>query len=76
MWEEHLTEVEKVLIYLVAAGHCKYVSCLHQYLEAMIGLPTLVLHVLKAFKMDRYTYVKLSSMWCLERHDIREDIQP
>ena len=58
MWEEHLTEVEKVLIYLVAAGHCKYVSCLPQYLEAMIGLPTLALNIVKAFNMDRYMYDK------------------
>ena len=64
MWEEHLTEVEKILLYLVAAVHCKYVSCLPQYLEAMIGLPTLALNIVKAFKMDIYMYIKqyLSSM--------------
>ena len=41
LWEEHLAEVEKMLPYLVAAGHYKYVSCLPYYLEAMRSLPTL-----------------------------------
>ena len=64
LWEEHLAELENMLLYLVAAGRCKYVSCLPHYLEAMIGLPTLALNNLKAFKMDRSLYVKqkLSSM--------------
>ena len=55
-----LTEVGKILLYLVAAVHHKYVSCLPQYLEAMIGLPTLALNTVKAFKMDIlvYMYVK------------------
>ena len=64
LWEEHLAELENVLLYLVAAGRCKYVSCLPHYLEAMIGLPTLALNISKAFKMGRSLYIKqkLSSM--------------
>ena len=45
-------------VYLVAAGRCKYVSCLQYYLEAMIGLPTLALNIMKALKMDRSLYIK------------------
>ena len=30
--EEHLTEVEKMLTYIVAASRCKCVSCLPHYL--------------------------------------------
>ena len=58
LWEEYLAELENMLLYLVAAGRCKYVSCLPHYLEAMIGLHTLALNILKAFKMDRSLYVK------------------
>ena len=50
LWEEYLAELGK--LYLVSAGRCKYVSCLPHYVEAMIGLPTLALNILKAFKMD------------------------
>ena len=53
LWEEYLPELENMLLYLVAAGHCKYVSCLPHYIEAMIGLRTLALNNLKAFNMDR-----------------------
>ena len=52
LWEEYLAELDNMLLYLVSAGRCKYVSCLPHYLEAMIGLPTLALNILKAFKMD------------------------
>ena len=64
LWEEHLAELENMLLYLVDAGRCKYVSCLPHYLDAMIGLLTLALNILKAFKMDRSLYdkQKLSSM--------------
>ena len=58
LWEEYLAEFENMLLYLVAAGRCKYVSCLQYYLEAMIGLPTLALNITKALKMDRSLYVK------------------
>ena len=58
LWEEYLAELENMLLYLVAYGRCKYVSCLPHYLEAMIGLPTLALNNLKAFKMDRSLDVK------------------
>ena len=53
-----------MLLYLVYTGHSKYVSCLPHYLEAIIGLHTLALNILKAFKMDRSLYFKqkLSSM--------------
>ena len=53
-----------MLLHLVSAGRCKYVSCLPHYLEAMIGLPTLALNILKAFNMDISLDVeqKLSSM--------------
>ena len=58
LWEEYLAELENMLLYLVAYGRCKYVSCLPYYLEAMIGLPILALNNLKAFKMDRSLDVK------------------
>uniref|UniRef100_A0A8C1J6Z7 Uncharacterized protein n=1 Tax=Cyprinus carpio TaxID=7962 RepID=A0A8C1J6Z7_CYPCA len=50
LWEEHLAEVEKMLPYLVAAGHYKYVSCLPHYLEAMRSLPTLAPNIYREFK--------------------------
>ena len=28
LWEEYLAELENMLLYLVAYGRCKYVSCL------------------------------------------------
>ena len=64
LWEEHLAELENMLLYLVAAGRCKYVSCPPHYLEAMIGLATRALNILKAYKTDRSLYVrqKLSAM--------------
>ena len=37
LWEEYLAELENMLLYLVAYGRCKYVSCLPHYLEAMIS---------------------------------------
>ena len=52
LWDEYLAELDNKLLYLVSAGRCKYVSCLPHYLEAMVGLPTLALNILKAFKMD------------------------
>ena len=55
LWEEHLAEVEKMLPYLVAAGHYKYVSCLPHYLEAMRSLPTLAPYIYKAFKAGQFT---------------------
>ena len=60
LWEEYLAELENtcMLLYLVAYGRCKYVSCLPHYIEVMIGLPTLALNNLKAFKMDRSLDVK------------------
>ena len=65
LWEKRLTEVENMLPYLVvAAGNYNYVSCLSYYLEAMVGLHTPALNILKVFKMDRSLYIKqkLSSM--------------
>ena len=58
LWEEHLVELANMLLYIVAAGRCKYVSCLPHYLESMIGPSTLALNILKAFKVDRSLYVK------------------
>ena len=55
LWEEHLAEVEKMLPYLVADGHYKYVSCLPHYLEAMRGLPTFAPDVFTAFKDGQFT---------------------
>ena len=37
LWEEYLAELDNMLLYLVSVGRCNYVSCLHHYLEAMIG---------------------------------------
>ena len=64
IWEEYLAESENMLLYPVSAGRCQYVSCLPHYLEAMIGLPTLALNILKTFKMGRSLDVeqKLSPM--------------
>ena len=53
LWEEYLAELGNMLLYLVSAGRWKYVSYLSHYLEAMIGLPTLAVNILKAFKMER-----------------------
>ena len=68
LWEEHLGELENMLLYLVDTGHCKYVSCLPHYIEAMIGLPTLALNILKAFKMHghiivRQTEAQFNGVW-------------
>ncbi|KAJ8416954.1 hypothetical protein AAFF_G00328320 [Aldrovandia affinis] len=55
LWEEHMAEVEKMLPYLVAAGHYKYVSCLPHYLEAMRSLPTLAPSIHREFKDGKFT---------------------
>ena len=55
LWEEHLAEVEKMLPYLVAAGHYKYISCLPHYLEAMRSLPTLAPNIYREFKNGKFT---------------------
>ncbi|KAJ8403226.1 hypothetical protein AAFF_G00354430 [Aldrovandia affinis] len=55
LWEEHLAEVEKMLPYLVAAGHYKYVSCLPHYLEEMRSLPTLAPNIHREFKDGKFT---------------------
>lgn len=55
LWEEHSAEVEKMLPYLVAAGHYKYVSCLPHYLKAMRSLPTLAQTIYSEFKDGKFT---------------------
>jgi len=55
LWEAHLAEVEKMLSYLVAAGHYKYVSCLPHYLEAMRALPTVAPSVARSFGNGQFT---------------------
>ena len=39
-WEEHLEQVQKMLPYIVSAGHKKYMSCLSLYLKDMRELAT------------------------------------
>ena len=53
--EEHLAEVDKMLPYLVAAGHYKNVSCLPHYLGAMRSLPTLAPNIYREFKDGKVT---------------------
>lgn len=55
LWEEHLAEVEKMLPYLAAAGHYKYVSCLPYYLEEMKNLSTLAPNIYRKFKGGNFT---------------------
>ena len=53
--EEHLAETEKMLPYLVSAGHYKYVSCLPHYLQAMGNLSTVAPNIHKAFMNGQFT---------------------
>ena len=53
--EEHLAEIEKMLPYLVSAGHYKYVSCLPHYLQAMGNLSTVAPNIHKAFMNGQFT---------------------
>ena len=39
LWDNHLSEIDNMLPYLVAAGHYKYVSCVSHYLTAMKRVP-------------------------------------
>jgi len=55
LWDQHLAQVEKMLPYLVAAGHYKYVSCLPHYLAAMRALPTLAPDIAVAFNNGQFT---------------------
>ena len=54
LWDEHLTEVENMMPYMVAAGHHKYVSCLPHYLKSMKQLPTTAPYVYEAFKRGNF----------------------
>lgn len=67
IWDDHLSEVEKMLPYLVAAGHYKYVSCLPHYLAAMRELNTTAPEVAQAFKGGlftvRQTSGKFNGVW-------------
>ena len=55
LWDEHLTEIENIMPYMVAAGHHKYVSCLLHYLESMKQLPTTAPYLYEAFKRGNFT---------------------
>ena len=55
LWEGHLAESEKMLPYLIAAGHYKYVSCLSHYLQAMGNLTTMAPSILQALKNGQFT---------------------
>ena len=56
-----------MLLYLVSAGRCKYVSCLPHYLEATIGLPTLAVEHLKGIQyghiIGRRTEAQSNGVW-------------
>ena len=47
--------MEKMLPYLVTAGHYKYVSCLPHYVEAMRSLTTLSPNIYREFKDGKFT---------------------
>ena len=38
-WDDHLTEAQNMLPYMVSAGHSKYATCLPHYLDDMRSLP-------------------------------------
>ena len=67
LWVEYLAELDNMLLYLVSAGRCKYVSCLPHYLESMIGLPTLALNILKGIQdghiIGRRTEAQSNGVW-------------
>ena len=39
LWHQHLTEVGNVLLYMVSAGHTKYVACIPHQLHIVRHLP-------------------------------------
>ena len=55
IWKDHLVEMEKMLPYLVVAGHSKYVSCLPQYLQEMRQLPSTAPTVAAEFEKGSFT---------------------
>jgi len=63
-WEDHLTEVENMLPYLVSAGHIKYVACVPHYLAAMRNLPP---EIATEFQCGRFkvrvTAGKFNAVW-------------
>ena len=52
LWEEHLAEVEKML---VVAYHYKYMLYLPHYLQAMGNLSTVAPNIHRAFKNGQFT---------------------
>ena len=58
LWDNHLSEIDNMLPYLVAAGHYKYVSCVPHYLTAMKSLPANAPDIDKAFKEGKFTVRK------------------
>ena len=63
LWDEHLAEVEKMMPYLVAAGHHKYVSCLSHYLDAMRVLPVFLPNIVEAFREGQFTVRRCSGRY-------------
>ena len=51
-WEQHLTEVKNMMLYLVSASHSKYVSCVPHYLGTMKYLPP---DVVTQFQQGHFT---------------------
>ena len=51
----HLTEVQKMLPYIVSAGHTKYAICLPIYLSEMKALHEIHPDVFESFRQGQFT---------------------
>ena len=54
-WQSHLDEIEKMLPYIVSAGHQNYASCLPMYLRDVRELPNKHPDVHHLFMQDNFT---------------------
>ena len=54
LWDEHLTEAENMMPYMVGTVHHKYVSCLPHDLESIKQLSTTAPYVYEAFKRGNF----------------------
>jgi hypothetical protein len=55
LWVQHIPEVEKMMPYLVSAGHYKYVSCVPHYLTAIRGLDSSAPDIARSFREGNFT---------------------
>ena len=52
LWQQHVTEEDNMLPYMLPAGHTKYIACMPHYLQAMRHIPP---DVVKAFIQGNFT---------------------